>query len=152
MWNLFKRKETKSEESKHSIVEKITGPRIIRVTDPHDLKRANGGFAFWNSEYVADPKIIEKIYNHLKTSSVIRLYVTRYYISYVAETKTKGQVSGSCHRGIDYGFFEFGLINSGHRFDIYGEDRKDPIIKEFYDWWESIVKPFEKEFDNDYNL
>lgn len=43
-------------------------------------------------------------------------------------------------------------FGSGHRFDIYGEDRDNPTIKAFYEWWEKLVKPYEKEFDKDFNL
>ena len=73
-------------------------------------------------------------------------------IEYSAMTKKHGFVCGGCHRMGPYSFFEFGLSRSGHRWDIYGEDREDPTIKAFYEWWGNLVKPYEEEFDNDYNL
>ena len=136
-------------------VTKIPKPifqRVIRVLDYESLKKfEHCHFSFWNSESTNNPIVIGKIYGHLRTASVIRLYITRYHIEYSAETKKHGFVCGSCSRH-EYMFFEFGLSRSGHRFDIYNEDRTDPVIKEFYKWWKKLVKPYEEQFDNDYNL
>lgn len=127
------------------------GQIVIRVFDTESLKKSKAGFSSWDSEYTDNPDVIGKIHEHLKSASVIRLYIDNKYIQYTAETKRRGQISGSCHRH-GYDFFEFGIRNSGHRFDIYGEDRKNPTIKAFYDWWEKLVKPYEKEYDRDFNL
>ena len=127
------------------------GQIVIRVFDIESLKVAETGFSSWNVEYTDNPDVIGKIFEHLKLASVIRLYIDNKYIQYTAETKKRGQISGSCHR-LGYDFFEFGVRTSGHRFDIYGEDRKNPTIKAFYDWWEGLVKPYEEEFDKDFNL
>lgn len=127
-------------------------PTVVRVLDFDSLLRWKYcNFAFWNSETIQDPKLIAKIFEYLRTASVIRLYITKACIEYSADTKKHGLVCGSCYRG-GYMFFEFGLSRSGHRFDIYGEDRRDPTIKAFYEWWSNLVKPYEDEFDNDYNL
>lgn len=127
--------------------------RVIRVWNSDDLEFSYfGGGSFWHSEYTKDPEVIGKIFEHLRTAKLIRLYITRDYITYTAETRERGQVSGGCHRTPDYGFFEFGIRKSGHRFDIYGEDRKDPTIKAFFDWWGNLVKEYEAEFDKDFNL
>jgi len=125
--------------------------RVIRVLDSNSLNYTFVGFLHWNSESTSNPEIIEKIFEHLRTASVIRLYITNCSIEYTAETKKHGQVSGSCRRG-NYGFFEFGLRRSGHRFDIYGEDRNHPTIKAFYEWWKNLVSPYEEEFNKDHNL
>lgn len=109
------------------------------------------GFLHWNSEYAKYPDIIGKIFDHLRTAYWIKLYITKSHIEYSAYTKKHGFVCGSCQRG-NYDFFEFGLTRSGHRWDIYGEDRSDPTIKAFYEWWGKLVKPYEEEFDNDFNL
>lgn len=127
------------------------GQIVIRVFDTKSLEMSKAGFSSWDSEYTDNPDVIEKIFEHLKSASVIRLYIDNKYIQYTAETKKRGQISGSCHR-LGYGFFEFGIRKSGHRFDIYGEDRANPTIKAFYEWWEKLVKPYEKEFDKDFNL
>lgn len=128
-------------------------PTVVRVLDFDSLLRWKYcNFAFWKSETIQDPKIIGKIFELLRTASVIRLYITKNCIEYSANTKKHGLVCGSCSRGSRYMFFEFGLSRSGHRFDIYGEDRRDPTIKAFYEWWGNLVKPYEDEFDNDYNL
>lgn len=141
---------------KHELTEKpTTSPckqTVVRVLDFDSLLRWKYClFSFWNSETIQDPKLIGKIFELLRTASVIRLYITKSCIEYSADTKKHGLVCGSCHRG-RYLFFEFGLSRSGHRFDIYGEDRRDPTIKAFYEWWGNLVKPYEDEFDNDYNL
>lgn len=127
------------------------GQIVIRVFDTESLKVAKTSFSSWDVEYTDNPDVIGKIFEHLKSASVIRLYIDNKYIQYTAETKKRGQISGSCHR-LGYDFFEFGVRTSGHRFDIYGEDRKNPTIKAFYDWWGKLVKPYEKEFDKDFNL
>ena len=149
-WNIFKKKDNKEAEVKTS---KPLLQRVIRVLDYNSLQKWDYcyGFSFWHSEYTKDPIVIGKIFEHLRTASVIRLYITREYIEYSAMTKKHGFVCGGCHRW-SYGFFEFGLSRSGHRFDIYGEDRTDPTIKAFYEWWKTLVKPYEEQFDNDYNL
>lgn len=127
------------------------GQIVIRVFDTESLKMSKAGFSSWDSEYTDNPDVIEKIFEHLKSASVIRLYIDNKYIQYTAETKKRDQISGSCHR-LGYDFFEFGIRTSGHRFDIYGEDRKNPTIKAFYDWWKGLVKPYEEEFEKDFNL
>lgn len=127
------------------------GQIIVRVYDAESLAMTEAGFVSWDVEYTDNPEVIGKIFEYLRTALVIRLYITKSCIQYVAETVERGQVSGSCHRGY-YGFFEFGLRKSGHRFDIYGEDRNNPTIKVFYDWWGNLVRPYEEEFDKDFNL
>lgn len=127
------------------------GQIVIRVFDIESLKVAETGFSSWDVEYTDNPDVIGKIFEHLRSASVIRLYIDNRFIQYTAETKERGQVSGSCRR-LGYDWFEFGIRKSGHRFDIYGEDRDNPTIKAFYEWWEKLVKPYEKEFDKDFNL
>ena len=148
-WNLFRHKdnsEKKVDKTKPKLLQKVT-----RVWSYDQLDHTQVGFTLWNSEITKDPVGIGKIFEHLRTAYSIRLYITKTSIEYTAETKNRGQVSGSCRRG-GYYFFEFGIRRSGHRFDFYGEDRTNPIIKEFYEWWGNLVSPYEKEFDNDYNL
>lgn len=145
-----------NKQHKQELVEKSTtthcNPTVVRVLDFDSLLNWKYcHFSFWNSETIQDPKLIGKIFELLRTASVIRLYITKSCIEYSADTKKHGLVCGSCHRG-RYMFFEFGLSRSGHRFDIYGEDRRDPTIKAFYEWWGNLVKPYEEEFNNDYNL
>ena len=127
---------------------------VSRVLDSDSLDRYKHchGFSMWHSEYTDDPKVIGKIFEHLRTAYSIKLYITNAYIEYSAMTKKHGFVCGGCHRMGPYSFFEFGLSRSGHRWDIYGEDREDPTIKAFYEWWGNLVKPYEEEFNNDYNL
>lgn len=153
MQNIFKKLFGNKEKNESNIkTSKPIFQRVIRVLDYESLKKfEHCNFSFWNSEYTNDPVIIGKIFEHLRTASVIRIYITKNCIEYSAETKKHGFVCGSCHRG-EYMFFDFGLSRSGHRFDIYGEDRTDPVIKAFYEWWGNLVKPYEQEFDNDYNL
>lgn len=127
------------------------GQIVIRVFDTESLKMTKTGFSSWDSEYTDNPVVIGKILEHLRSASAIRLYIDNTYIQYTAETKKRGQVCGSCKRA-GYDFFTFGIRKSGHRFDIYGEDRDNPTVKAFYDWWGKIVKPYEKEFDKDFNL
>ena len=143
MFNFFKRKNKENT----SITQKV-----IRVLDYDSLRKwQHCYFSSWDSEYTYNPVIIGKIFENLRNASVIRLYITRDFIEYSAETEKHGFVCGSCQRG-QYMFFEFGLSRSGHRFDIYGEDRTDPVIKEFYEWWSNLVRPYEKQYDNDFNL
>ena len=151
-WPWLKLISTKPKVQPVIHVDKSKTQQVIRVLDYESLEKwKHCYFSFWSSEYTDNPVIIGKIYEHLCTASVIRLYITRDFIEYSAETKKHGFVCGGCHRG-QYMFFEFGLSRSGHRFDIYGEDRTDPIIKEFYEWWGNLVRPYEKQYDNDYNL
>jgi len=126
--------------------------KVVRVWNFNDLNHTTVGFSRWCSEQVNSPEVIGKIHDHLRNAMEIRLYVTKAYIEYTAITRTRGQVSGVCHRMGPYSFFEFGIRKSGHRFDIYGEDRKDPTIKAFFDWWGNLVKEYEVEFDKDFNL
>lgn len=126
--------------------------RVVRVWNFNDLNHTTAGFSRWHCEQVNSPEVIGKIHDHLRNATEIRLYVTKAYIEYTAITRTRGQVSGGCHRMGPYDFFEFGIRKSGHRFDIYGEDRKDPTIKAFFDWWGNLVKEYEAEFDKDFNL
>jgi len=126
--------------------------RVVRVWNFNDLDHTTVGFSRWHTEQVNSPEVIGKIHDHLRNATEIRLYVTKAYIEYTAITRTRGQVSGGCHRIGPYDFFEFGIRKSGHRFDIYGEDRKDPTIKAFFDWWGNLVKEYEAEFDKDFNL
>ena len=153
MLNIFKKLFGNKEKDDSNIkTSKPISQQVIRVLDYESLKRfEHCRFSFWDSESTNDPVVIGKIYEHLRTASVIRLYITRCCIEYSAETKKHGFVCGSCHR-CQYMFFSFGLSRSGHRFDIYGEDRTDPVIKEFYEWWGNLVRPYEQEFNNDYNL
>lgn len=153
MLNIFKKLfDNKEKDDSNIKTSKPTFQQVIRVLDFDSLERwRHCHFSFWNSEYTDNPVVIGKIYEHLRTASVIRLYITRECIEYSAETSKHGFVCGGCHRG-QYMFFTFGLSRSGHRFDIYGEDRTDPIIKEFYEWWSNLVRPYEQEFNNDYNL
>lgn len=125
--------------------------RVVRVYSNDDLDYTSAGFSHWHSEHVNSPEIIGKIHDHLRNAIEIRLYITNACIEYTAITRTRGQVSGGCRRG-RYMFFEFGIRKSGHRFDIYGEDRKDPTIKAFFYWWGNLVKPYEEAFDKDFNL
>lgn len=146
MFSFFKKKKNTTNISKPFF------QRVIRVLDYDSLKIFDHcHFSFWESEIIQDPKLIGKIFEYLKTASVIRLYISKNHIEYSAETSKHEFVCGSCERG-GYMFFRFGLSRSGHRFDIYEEDRTDPIIKEFYEWWGNLVKPYEQEFDNDMNL
>lgn len=149
---IFSKDSSKKESTKKVETIYKCSPTVIRVLDFDSLLRWKYcNFAFWKSETIQDPKLIGKIFEYLKTASVIRLYITKNYIEYSADTEKHGLVCGSCHRG-RYMFFEFGLSRSGHRFDIYGEDRRDPTIKAFYEWWGNLVKPYEEEFNNDHNL
>jgi len=125
---------------------------VTRVYSSEDLDYIPAGFGHWDTEYVGSPEIIGRIHDHLRNALEIRLYVTKAYIEYTAMTRTRGQVSGGCHRMGPYDFFEFGIRKSGHRFDIYGEDREDPTVKAFFDWWGNLVKKYEAEFDKDFNL
>lgn len=153
MLNIFKKLFGNKEKDKSNIkTSKPISQQVIRVLDYDSLEKyEHCHFSAWNSESTNNPVVIGKIYEHLRTASVIRLYITRGFIEYSAETKKHGFVCGACHRG-QYMFFNFGLSRSGHRFDIYGEDRTDPVIKEFYEWWSNLVRPYEIEYDNDYNL
>ena len=153
MLNIFKKLFGNKEKDDSNIkTSKSTFQQVIRVLDYDSLEKRNHCyFGFWDSESTDDPVVIGKIYEHLRTASIIRIYITKNYIEYSAETKKHGFVCGGCHRG-QYMFFTFGLSRSGHRFDIYGEDRTDPVIKEFYEWWGNLVRPYEQEFNNDYNL
>ena len=126
-------------------------PIVTRVWCFDDLNHSHVGFCSWDGEYTNDPNVIEKIYHHLKTAYSIRLYITKACIEYTAETRERGQVSGACHRG-GYYFFDFGIRKSGHRWSIYDEDRTNHIVKEFYEWWGNLVRPYEEAFDKDYNL
>ena len=149
---IFSKDSSKKESTKKVETIYKCSPTVIRVLDFDSLLRWKYcNFAFWKSETIQDPKLIGKIFEYLRTASVIRLYITKGFIEYSADTEKHGLVCGSCHRG-RYMFFEFGLSRSGHRFDIYGEDRRDPTIKAFYEWWENLVKPYEEEFNNDHNL
>lgn len=144
MFNFFKRK--------NKVKNKLNPfPIVTRVWCFDDLNHDCMGSGFWDGEFTNNPEVIEKIYHHLKTAYSIRFYITNECIEYTAETQTRGQVSGACHRR-GYWFFDFGVRKSGHRWTIYNEDRTNPIIKEFYDWWGNLVKPYEEEFDKDYNL
>ena len=119
MFNFFKRKNKENA----SITQKV-----IRVLDYDSLRKwQHCYFSSWDSEYTCNPVIIGKIFENLRNASVIRLYITRDFIEYSAETEKHGFVCGSCQRG-KYMFFEFGLIRSVHRFDIYGVDRTDLVI------------------------
>ena len=143
-----------AEDHSIEIIQQINSmsQKVIRVLDFDSLQESRHcNFSFWKPEIIQDPKLIGKIFEYLRTASVIRLYITKSCIEYSAETSKHGFVCGSCHRN-GYMFFEFGLSRSGHRFDIYEEDRKDPTIKAFYEWWENLVKPYEEEFDKDFNL
>lgn len=147
----FFNKHFKHESTEKSIVTHCK-PTVIRVLDFDSLQNyRHCNFSFWKSEIIQDPKLIGKIFEYLRTALVIRLYITKSCIEYSAETSKHGFVCGSCHRN-GYMFFEFGLPRSGHRFDIYMEDRQDPTIKAFYAWWGNLVKPYEEEFDKDFNL
>ena len=139
--------------NKHNISKKWY-QNVTRVLDYRSLEIWDHCHGFhWNSEYTKNPAVIEKIFNHLRTAYSIKLYITNTHIEYSAYTIKHGFVCGSCRRGYyGYSFFEFGLTRSGHRWDIYGEDKDNPTIKTFYEWWENLVKPYEEEFDNDYNL
>lgn len=149
---IFSKDSSKKESTKKVETIYKYPPTVIRVLDFDSLLRWKYcNFAFWKSETIKDPKLIGKIFEYLRTASVIRLYITKNCIEYSADTEKHGLVCGSCYRG-RYMFFEFGLSRSGHRFDIYGENREDPTIKAFYEWWGNLVKPYEEEFDNDYNL
>lgn len=147
----FKHDEKVEDTPKTEVKKSSIFQRVKRVYCFGDLNLCHAGFSFWHSEYTSDPKVISKIFEYLRTASEIRLYVTRDFIEYSAMTSKHGQVNGGCHRG-QYMFFEFGIRRSGHRFDIYGEDRTDPEIAAFYEWWKNLVHPYEIEFDNDYNL
>lgn len=133
-----------------SQIQKTTFQRVVRVFDDDSLNRKRAGFTMWDSEYTKDPVIIHKIHEHLRTARTIRLYITDRYISYTAETLRRGQVSGSCQRS-PYDFFEFGLRRTGHRYDIR-PNKNDPSTRQFFQWWENLVKPYEEEYDKDYNL
>ena len=148
----FFNKHTKQELTENS-TKSYHMPTVVRVLDFDSLFDWKYGhhFSFWKTETAQDPKLIAKIFEYLRTASVIRLYITKNYIEYSADTQKHGLVCGSCHRD-RYMFFEFGLSRSSHRFDIYDEDRQDPTIKAFYEWWGNLVKPYEEEFDNDHNL
>lgn len=127
-------------------------PIVSRHLSFNDMRRGIYlSYGHWDSELIKDPALIGRIYEHLRTATVIRLYITKACIEWSAKTKKHGWVCGSCKRD-SYMFFEFGIVNSGHRFDIYGEDRSNPTIKSFYNWWRDLVRPYEQEFDSDYNL
>lgn len=127
---------------------------IKRVLDFHSLdvdRNKHSHFSFWQPELTSDPNIIGRIHETLKNATELRLYITQETIEYSAQTEKHGWVYGSCKRQ-DYTFFEFGLSRTGRRFDIYGEDRKNKKVRDFFVWWMGIVKPYEDEFEEDFNI
>ncbi len=146
-------KDINEDKSNEPNISKKWYQKVTRVLDYRSLEIWDHcyGFSHWNSEYTKNPAVIEKIFNHLRTAYSIKLYITDTHIEYSAYTIKHGFVCGSCRRNY-YNFFEFGLTRSGHRWDIYGENRSDSTIKAFYEWWGNLVKHYEEEFNNDYNL
>lgn len=125
--------------------------KITRVNSIKDLHKAPNYISFWNTSQHSDAATIKKIYEHLKTARSIRIYISHRAIEYTADTLKFGIVTGSCHKWT-YDFFEFGVYHTGHRYDIYGEDRGNSDVDAFYDWWKSVVYKYEKEFEKDVNL
>lgn len=91
--------------------------RLIRCISPSEFPKTPEIGAFWDTLEVREAHEMEKIYNHLKSSSKAYWYRHAMGVSMIFITKCLGMVRVSFQNELQ--FFEFGVYNSGVRYDIY---------------------------------
>lgn len=145
LFKLFRFGKNKNEEKKVIGTEPVTtsientAPVFKRVYTFDDLPETNSA-GYWNTIEVKEVKLMEKIYNHIITSSIIYYYASERVVECKAKTKKWGWVFFSFHYGCD--FLEFGIYQSSTL-------EKCPLLYEFISNFE---KKAAKEYINDKNL
>lgn len=123
----------------------IPKPAVRRVLIYSDLKyHLNRNF--WNSIYVVkDDNCLKSILLHLYSLTDIKCFISSHSVSFVGESKELGTIK-CCFRKKDFSFFEFGVCNSGNRFDILF------YSKELREWLENTFKDCINDYDKSNGL
>lgn len=154
LFKLFRFGKNKNEEKKVIGIEPVTTsienrtPVFKRVYTFDDLPETDSA-GHWNTIEVKDVRLMDKIYNHIISSSDICYYASQYAVECKVKTKKWGWVFLSFHYGCD--FLEFGIYQSSTRYDIHYSStlEKHPLLYEFISNFE---KKAAKEYINDKNL
>ena len=121
--NCMKKKEIKD----------LPKPNVRRVLIYSDLKyHLNRNF--WNTiNVVRGNGSLETILLHLYSLTDIKCFVSSHSVSFVGESKELGTIKCSFQKK-DFSFFEFGVCNSGDRYDVNFQS------KELRNWLERTFK------------
>ena len=104
LFKLFRFGKDKNEEKKVIGTEPITTsienrtPVFKRVYTFDDLPETDSA-GHWNTIEVKEVRLMEKIYNHIITSSIIYYYASKYAVECKVKTKKWGWVFLSFHYG-----------------------------------------------------
>ena len=126
-------------------IKDLPKPTVRRVLIYSDLKyHLNRNF--WNSIYVVkDDNCLKSILLHLYSLTDIKCFISSHSVSFVGESKELGTIK-CCFRKKDFSFFEFGVCNSGNRFDILFHS------KELKEWLENTFKDCIIDYDKSNGL
>lgn len=139
LFNLFNRQE---------------GPTIRRVSSKKDLPTGVDIGISPSCEGLTDAESIMKIYEHLRTSTEIMIFINGYYIYYVANTKKFGFVRGKFDQflhdftfeiisgGIIYNIsYVLGKTNSSYRKEL--ASFTEWLMSNFFEYFEEYAKEIE---------
>lgn len=113
----------------------------------------------WDNISITTPQQIMKVFDHLKTSKSIEVFVWGNLIYYRADTEKFGLVEGCWDKY--FSEFQFRVIKYGTLYKIplrsivYGVNSKRrfyPEIQEFVKWLEDTFKPFLKAYEEERSL
>lgn len=121
----------------------------IRVITGREFHKPVGAFVSWNVTYIEKPEHLEKLYQHLVTSSRVYYRVSGEYITAYFDTKKWGLVyCGWQGNGM---FFEFGIYQTGTRYDVNYAigNNVHPQLTEFIS---DLSRRWRNEYNQDKNL
>lgn len=134
---------------RRKIDKQISGVRRVYRYDELGLRGKELGGGFWDVKNIDDePQLIEKIYNHIRFASDVRVFCND-KITMSCDTERFGIVK--CVMSPSLAFFEFCVYSNGVRYDInYALMRHEH--PEFVSWLQNNVLKYYVEYQNDKNL
>lgn len=131
------------------LINKISQPWFIRVHSYNDLPKGFNSSLFWNTNEIDDEELLEKIYKHISTASVIYYYCSERAVECSVKTKKYGY----CLLTLHYGLWntEFGIYKSRTRYDIYNLSTLEKF-KPLYEFLKKFISKANKEYTHDKNL
>ena len=127
---------------------KISGVRRVYTYDELGLNNKTTG-GFWDVKNIdEEPQLVEKIYNHIRYASDIRVFCNR-LITMSCDTARFGIVKVVMQPSL--AFFEFCVYSTGTRYDVnYSIMRHEH--SEFESWLQNNVLKYYLDFQKDKNL
>lgn len=116
-------------KSKHLFDKKLGKYLVTRVYSEDELYD-RCYFGFWQTTDISNDEIlVYKVLEHLKNSYNFKVYICRHLIIFSCDNDKYGKLK--CKFPHSYLSFEFGILKSSERYDIYKSLSEYPQLEEF---------------------